>query len=228
VAEEVNKSRRKRLNCWERESARTTGSQRNANFRQKLINYYKRASSSGKNVKCQILDVFVSKAEAQNTIIAAHIWKASTGGKDLDEFGLSTDYVNDARNGVFLTKGIEDAFDNQQVCFLYNTLDSQLYLWVADKRIMSQTIEGSKPPIKFADVHQHPLCCPPNRLPFRRLLSWHARLSLELRKESNEAVPNFISEYDRSPGREMYSLDPISRAIKEMVEPGEDASVSDG
>ena len=172
------------------------------------------------------LDQYVPVTVAQNTIIAAHIWKASTCGKDLDEFGLREEDVNNTRNGLFLTKGIEDAFDNQQVCFLYNTLNAQLVLWVADKRILSETIEGSDPQIKFSDVHQRPLCCPDeNHLPFRRLLSWHARLTLELRKE-NVSVSNCTSEYDRSPGRGNATLDPISRAIDDMVEPGEDASVS--
>ena len=226
VAEEVNKTRKSRLNCWERESARTTGSQRSSNFRKKVINYYHRESSSRKSVKCQILDKFVTHTAAQDTIIAAHIWKASTRGKDLEEFGLREEDVNNPKNGLFLTKGIEDAFDNQRVCFLYNTLNKQLFLWVADSRILSNTIEGSNPPKKFSDVHQKPLCCPDqSRLPFRRLLSWHARLTLELRK-ANVQLPDFTSEFDLSPGRQHTTLDPIAQAIDALVEPGDDASVS--
>ena len=63
-------------------------------------------------------------------------------------------------------------------------------------------------------------------MPFRRLLAWHARLTLELRKESIQ-VTNFTSEYDLSPGRAGATLDPIARAINDMVQSGEDASVSD-
>jgi len=227
LSEEVNKSRKSRLNCWEKESARTTGSQRDPRFRKKVIRYYQRESSSGKSVKCQILDEYVTHAIAQNTIIAAHIWKASTRGKDLEEFGLCAEDINNARNGVFLTKGIVDAFDHQRVCFLYNTLNKKLCLWVADAKILPETIEGSNPPKKFAYVHQKPLRYPGERhMPFRRLLSWHARLTLELRKESIQ-VSNYTSEYDLSPGRESVALDPISQAIDDMVEPGEDASVSD-
>lgn len=226
VSEEVNKTRKSRLNCWERESARTTASQRTFRFRKKVIRYYERESSSGKSVKCQILDEYITHAVAQSTIIAAHIWKASTRGKDLEEFGLCAEDVNSARNGVFLTKGIEDAFNNQRVCFLYDTLNKQLCLWVADETIRLETIEGSNPPKKFVDVHQKPLRCPDaSHMPFRRLLSWHARLTLELRKQSIR-VSNYTSEYDLSPGRESATLDPISRAIDDMVEPGEDASAS--
>uniref|UniRef100_A0A6U3ASU7 HNH nuclease domain-containing protein n=1 Tax=Entomoneis paludosa TaxID=265537 RepID=A0A6U3ASU7_9STRA len=225
VAEEVNKTRKSRLNCWERESARTTGSNRSPQFRQKVIRHYQRKSSSGKSVKCQVLEEWTTLAAAEESIIAAHIWKASTRGKDLQEFGLSETDVDNPRNGLFLTKGIEDAFENQQVCFLYNTIKRQLILWVADSTILSKTIEGSNPSMKFSDIHQRPLICPRNSLPFRRLLSWHARLTLELRKE-NVQVADYTSEYDLSPGRNHKSLDPISQAIDEMVEPGEDASVS--
>lgn len=219
---EVQISRRSRLNCWERESARTTGSKRNAKFRAKVIAFYERASKSNKNVKCQILDEFTPVGEAQEKIIAAHIWKASTRGQALDEFGLHPSDVNDARNGLFLTKGIEDAFDKQQVCFLYNLLECRLILWVADPSIMTQTILGSDK--IFSDVHQQPLLCPDGKMPYRRLLSWHARLTLELR-QSTLVPENHVSEYDKSPGREHAVVDPISRAINVLVEPGEDASI---
>jgi len=226
VAEEVNKTRKSRLNCWERESARTTGSKRSPKFRKKVINYYQRESPSRKSVKCQILDKNVTYEAAEDTIVAAHIWKASTRGKDLEEFGLSDKDVNSARNGLFLTKGIEDAFDNQQVCFLYNKLTTQLFLWVADTKIRKHKIIGSDPRKKFSDVHQKPLCCPNQEaMPFRRLLSWHARLTLELRKES-VPVSDYTSEYDHSPSRRGAQLDPIAQAIDEMVDPGDDASVS--
>ena len=153
VAEEVNKQRTIRLNCWERESARTTGTKRSPKFRKKVIKYYQRESSSRKSVKCQILDKYVTHEAAEDTIIATHIWKASTRGKDLGEFGLSDKDANSARNGLFLTKGIEDAFDNQQVCFLYNKLTSQIFLWVVETKILKNKINGSNPPKKFSDVH---------------------------------------------------------------------------
>mmetsp|Transcript_65440 Transcript_65440/g.98692 ORF Transcript_65440/g.98692 Transcript_65440/m.98692 type:complete len:86 (-) Transcript_65440:330-587(-) len=75
-----------------------------------ISRFYQRESSSGQGVKCQILDEYVAHAVAQNTIIAAHIWKASTQGRDLEEFGLCAEDVNTARNGLFLTRGIEYAF----------------------------------------------------------------------------------------------------------------------
>ena len=143
----------------------------------------------------------------------------------MEEFGLRAEDVNNERNGMFLTKGIEVVFDNQRVCFLYDVTDLRLCLWVADKKILQETIEGSNPEKTFEQVHKEPLRCPDEILvPFRRLLSWHARLTLELRKESIEAS-SYQSEYDLSPGRESVELDPISRAIEEMVVPGEDASV---
>ena len=156
-----------------------------------------------------------------------HIWKAGTRGKFLDEFGLCEKDVNSVRNGMFVTKGIEDAFDNQHIYFLYNHFSKELCLWVADKKILPNTIEGSNPPKTFAQVNKRPLLCPDQgKMPFRRLLAWHARLSLELQKESID-IPNFPSEYDLSPGRAGATLDPIAQAIDDMVESGEDASFSD-
>lgn len=142
--------------------------------------------------------------------------------KGLEEFGLEEKDVNSPRNGLFLTRGIEDAFEKQQVCFLYNTLKSKLVLWVADSNIMAETIEGSTR--KFSDEHQKPLVCPADCLPYRWLLSWHARLTLERRKKSIR-VENFTSEYDNAPGQRAIKDDLIAYAINSMVEPGDDASV---
>lgn len=100
-------------------------------------------------MKCQVLDECVLHDKAQNTVIAVHMWKASTRGNDLEEFGLREEDINNARNGMFLTKGIEEALDNQQVCFLCDNLNNQLCLWVADSRILSETIKGSKPQKKL-------------------------------------------------------------------------------
>lgn len=219
---EVVLTRKIRLNPWASVSARTTGSQRSDRFRKQVIAYYKRATQSKKNVKCQVLDELTPTEKAKDKIIAAHIWKASTRGKYLDEFGLQASDVNSPRNGLFLTKGIEDAFDKQQVCFLYHVLESKLVLWVADSGIMTKIIDGSTR--TFSYVHQRPLLCPPDCLPYRRLLSWHARLTLELRKESIQ-VQDFTSEYDNSPGREHAKRNKIGQAIDAMVEPGDDASV---
>jgi hypothetical protein len=224
---EVNLLRTNRLNPWERDSARTTGSQRSPEFREKVIKYYKRITNSRKQVKCQVLDVLIPFEQAKVNIVATHIWKASTRGKGLHDFGLQPIEVNSPRNGLFITKGIEEAFDNQQVCFLYNTLQHVLVLWVADSAIMTETVKGSAPRRTFADVHQHPLLCPDHdHLPYRRLLSWHARLTLDLRKESLP-VQNFTSEYDNSPGRLHAETNKLLQTIDAMVGPGEDASVRD-
>lgn len=85
---EVNLTRKIRLNPWERESARTTGSKRSDEFHKKVISYYRRTSQSKKSVKCQILDVLTPIEEAQDKIIATHIWKASTRGKGLRSLDL--------------------------------------------------------------------------------------------------------------------------------------------
>jgi hypothetical protein len=82
------------------------------------------------------------------------------------------------------------------------------------------TTDGSE--LKLSDVHLKPLLCPPNCLLFRRLLSWHARLTLELRPQTVDAC-QLTSAHDNSPGRENAVVDPITREMGEMVEPGDDA-----
>jgi hypothetical protein len=129
--------------------------------------------------------------------------------------------VNNPRNGLFLTKGIEEAFDNQQVCFLYHVLELKLVLWVADADILNKEIHGST--LTLSEVHQKPLLCPKDRLPYRRLFLWYARLTLELRKESLQ-LQDFTSAYDNSPGREHARRSKIDEAIAALVEPGDDAS----
>lgn len=227
VVEEVNRTRKKRLNPWAKDSLHSIGSERDPKFRNNVIKYYRRESRSGTEVKCQILEEYITKEDAQSSIIAAHIWKAGTKGRDLDDFGLKTTDVNNPRNGMFLTKGIEVAFDKQQVCFLYNFLEKKLYLWVADESIKTEVIEGSKPEKYFSDVHLKPLCCGGEDMPFRRLLSHHARLTLELRIESLDIPTTLNSDYDASPGRANTILKPISQAIDDMVQAGEDASYSE-
>ena len=192
----------------------------------KVIEYYNRESKL-RRVKCQIFNEYIFTKEAKDKatgIIATHIWKASTRGHGLEEFGLRPDDVESPRNGLFLTKGLVDALNHQQICFLYNLLENKLVLWVAGTSLMIKTIAGSGKTttdgsdMTFSDVHQKPLICPPNYWPFRRLLSWHARLTLELRPQTVDAR-QFTSAYDNTPGRENAVMDPISRVISEMVEP---------
>ena len=134
---------------------RTSGSKRSKPFRKKVIEYYKRGSNSGKKVKCQILDHYILNAEAEDEatgIIAAHIWKASTRGHGLQDFGIPPQEVKSARNGLFLTKGLEEAFDHMQICFLYNLIESRIVLWVADTSLLDKTIAGSGKTMNYAEV----------------------------------------------------------------------------
>ena len=182
-------ARRSRLNCWERESLRTTGSKRS---RKRSLNITNVQTTRGR----RILDEYIFNNEAEHEatgIVAAHIWKASTRGHGLEEFGLKPEDVNSPRNGLFLTKALGETLDHQQACFLYNLLENKLVLWVADTSLMNKTIAGSG--MTVSDVHQKPLLCPPDCLPYRRRLSWHARLTLELRPQTVVAR-HFTSAYD--------------------------------
>lgn len=161
--------RQKRLVPWGRVSQRTK--KEDQVFKSKLKEYYERtAGKKHKQLKCQILD----KVANSEFIIGAHIWKRATNGAGLEEFGLTPSDIDNTRNGLLLTKGIEVAFDQLRVCFLYDMVHSRLILRLADDTIADEFIEHSDPPKKFSDIVDRELLCPKNKLPYRRLLSWHA------------------------------------------------------
>jgi hypothetical protein len=61
---------------------------------------------------------------ARDKVIASHIWKLSTGGDGLLEFGLHPMDLDSTRNGLLLCKSIEEAFDVKDVCFLIDRIHS--------------------------------------------------------------------------------------------------------
>jgi hypothetical protein len=100
-------------------------------------------------------------------------------------------------------------------------LREELNLWVVDPTLMSKTIEGSER--RFYDVHQLPLKCPPDCTPYRGLLSWHARLSLQ-RRPATVVTDDYISRHDNSPGRNNTDVNPFDAVVEAMVEAGDEAS----
>lgn len=211
--------RETRLNCWVAESARLT----NVAFRKSVIEFYKRSSNAGKFIKCQILDMEIdaNNLDAHERIVVCHIWKVLTQGEGMLEVGLPPKDISNPRNGMLLTRGIADAFKRQQVCFLYNMLENKFILWVADTNLLCKTIAGSE--TSFADVHKKPLLCPPNCTPSRRLLSWHARLTLQCRPET--VVTRECAYDNTTPGiSQKVTIDALAQTIEGMVQSGDDAS----
>jgi hypothetical protein len=129
---------------------------------------------------------------------ASHIWKFCTGGEGLSEFCIDEGQINSERNGLLLAEGIELAFDEKRIAFFYNFLHDRFELCVLDGGLLDQPIvtlddRGRQELIRaaqglqkaddvaiptFREIEGHILECPEGHVPFRRLLAWHYRCSV--------------------------------------------------
>ena len=113
-----------------------------------------------------VIDIDVSS----KSIVAAHIWPASTNGRGLRRFNLDSKCLNDARNGLLLHRLIEKAFDRKQLCFIFDQIHECLKIKVLCPDIQNNEIKRG---IKFHQINGKTLQLPKGIWPFRRLLNWH-------------------------------------------------------
>jgi len=187
--------KRKRLDAWTPSKKSKTEQKE---FKEALIDYYQRADpNQPNNLFCMILNRSIQRDQ----VIASHIWKFATHGEGLEEFGLDKSDVSSPRNGLLLAKPIENAFDSKQVCFCYDPFNKKLKLEVLDPSIMEAVVYAQT---KFKDINGHYLHHPQDCNPFRRILSWHAKLAFELAKNRNWIDENkfklFVDFADLSTG----------------------------
>lgn len=171
------------LNCWDRKSFLSTKSKRGKDFPDAVMSWYGSAAAGGvapARRKCQVM------GDKGHDVIGAHLYKSATNGLHLEKIGIAPQDVNCGRNGLMLSKGIEDAFDHLLVCFLYNKTSKTLHLYVADENLKSKPVHGDKKGITFADINGWELQCggdsKSKRLPFRRVLGLHAYYTLKKHK----------------------------------------------
>jgi hypothetical protein len=60
---------------------------------------------------------------ASESIIAAHIWPATTNDRGLRSFNLDAKCLNNLRNRLLLRKSIEKALDRKQICFTFDQMN---------------------------------------------------------------------------------------------------------
>jgi hypothetical protein len=177
--------RKRELVPWESQSKRTCSDARDPAFKKALVAFYNRRDPQEPgNLFCQVLN----RSYPSEDVIGAHIWKHATGGHHLDAFGLRAENVDSPRNGLLLARGIEQAFDKQQVCFLYDMFKKEIFLHVIDQSLNDQLVHPSTTR-RFRDVDNAVLQCPPDCLPYRRLLAWHAIWALHRHNQLDVCNP---------------------------------------
>jgi hypothetical protein len=216
IFREARLSRKRRLNPWDRESKRSKI--RDPLFKRRLIEFYDcKDTSNTRKLFCQVLN----RSYDSEVVIGSHIWKHETKGEGLDDFGIKMTEIDSPRNGLILCKGIEEAFDHLRVCFLYDMFNTRLVFHVADPLLMDKLVAPSSS-LKFRDVDGRELRCPKNKLPYRRLLSWHAYCVMEKFGKLTDFQP--FHRLSITEGGFRYPEESESDPLLAMVESGADVS----
>ncbi len=202
VAKEVIIQHRLRMDVWT-DSKRSKCEQ--AEFKERLIKFYNCAHPIDKGVlRCMVMNKYFPREK----VIASHIWKYSTRGTGLEEFGLKESDITSERNGVLICENIEDAFDSKRVCFLIDRLKSDnIFLKVLDPSLMGNlVIEGH--PRTFQNIDGKQLHNPPGSIPYRRILDWHAKCAYQSAKSRGwiEYTDSFNDFFNMSLGSSIPDL----------------------
>lgn len=147
-------------------------------FKKNLIKFYKRGRWWSKNICCMATGVWGSR----DKVIASHIWKQYKHGVGLPKFGLHRQDATSPRNGLLLLRDIELKFDVKEICFVYDSFRGLFLIKVLNPNILSMEIANSGGKT-FASINDKPIQHPKKNIPFRRLLSFHARCSFLAAKE---------------------------------------------
>jgi len=198
-----------KLDIWS-ESKRSKSEQ--LSFKAELIAFYKRQDPNNQHkLLCMALDTPLPRSQVR----AAHIWKSCTRGDGLEAFGLDPNDVHSPRNGILLAEPIEQAFDVKSLCFTWDPFKKELIIHVLDPALHTEEILSTGR--TFATIHGQSLKCPSDAIPFRRILSFHARLSfkraLQYRWITEEQYQQFKEYLELSEG----AIDP-HRETEEVLE----------
>jgi len=223
MAKEVQIAHRTRMDQW---TSSKRSREESTDFKNNLITFYDCAHPTDlRQIKCMVLNQFFRK----NTVIASHIWKFCTEGEGLTDFNLEPADLNSNRNGLLMSKAIEEAFDVKGVCFLIDRIrPEELFIKVLDPNLMTKpvhpdavntSVSPTVPPtlLTFSDIDGYQLHCPladptdpslGKNLPFRRILDFHAKCSYEKAINKGWIAPSetFDDFFDMSVGSSIPDL----------------------
>mmetsp|Transcript_18240 Transcript_18240/g.35603 ORF Transcript_18240/g.35603 Transcript_18240/m.35603 type:complete len:358 (+) Transcript_18240:140-1213(+) len=120
---------------WDAVSGSSTSTEsQGETLRKKLETLY---VGDGGKIKCIVSGVEDVKSRPQKErVVAAHLWPRSRGVSfeqwKLGNPNTSCGGIDDGTNGLFLLKGIEEAYDHKRVCFLCDPLQIQIRFTVLD------------------------------------------------------------------------------------------------
>jgi HNH endonuclease len=183
----ARRSRLRMLDPW-RDSKRSV--QEQADFKAALLEFYGCHAEAEGPQKPMAMCMVSGKVFPQPVVIASHVWKHSTGGDGLDEFGLQPADLNSPRNGLLMASEIEAAFDAKRVSFSFDLLTDSFTFHVLDSTLLDDRILNVKdkktsnslvgyarldpdsiPSFRMLDNMK--MSWTPSACPFRRLLAWH-------------------------------------------------------
>ena len=213
IGKEVIKQRALRLNVWDSMTITSKVSRKeNPYFKDNLIEYYGcRHCTNTDLIKCMVLNEFLPR----KLVSASHIFPVSTRGSGLDEYNLQSEDLWNVRNGLLLYKPIEVLFDRMECCFLYNPINTSIYLKILNpalhlQRVWTDTEESLIPidkrncTLNFGDIDNFQLQLPSSSSPFKRLLHQHAKLSVKRAVEKKwvkqEVADQFATVFALSEG----------------------------
>jgi len=125
-------------NLWTQSKVSNSTAGRSGNYRQQLMKKLKYNNDSNLPV-CMVSGMSGNGFQ----VVCAHIAPCSSKEHLLAKVGLTKDDTGSTRNGLFLSKGFELAFDRLQLSFIRdpkNPLDSSLYLKIWDDSCRSHEL----------------------------------------------------------------------------------------
>ncbi|KAG2440234.1 hypothetical protein HXX76_004346 [Chlamydomonas incerta] len=161
---------------------------------------------------CQLLGAGIPP----NCLSLAHLCKLSWADGTCHLLGLSKEDVSSPRNALLLSKPIERAYDNSAVCFYEDPADEKLKLHILWDELKSQKLADCQwlggPKGKsyaelinafgdttYGDLEARPLQYYSSTVvPFRRVLSAHAQLSLDRAQRDGKMAGSWTFQDYRS------------------------------
>jgi hypothetical protein len=141
-------------------------------FKDSLISFYGCSDSVG--VRCMVTNNVVER----KFIRPAHIVKHSMPHL-MEHYGLAEADVDNPKNGILMLIAIEEAFDHKDLCFLKDPINNDFHVKILNPKLMGRNLIRNHSVITttFADIDNAVLHFPSGRLPYRRCMSMHSKLS---------------------------------------------------